>query len=724
MKQNQWIFIIIGIIALFLIGNQFGLFSTFNDSETRAYPLPSNGQEIHFVSPSSIFTTYLQGQSSCGDMSDANCGSGWEPHCFVRDCDECGTWNDPRVSIPVCRTCYYCVEEEVSNVCPSNAPYYCARTEFCYANAGRCECETKNCPSFCTGNVLSYSGICEYSGDGNCAYETTNVECCSDSDCGFGLICSGNICVQPFVDGKNLGFEEWSTVPNYWDISSNLFYASKEDKLSEGDFSLGLFNPGGTFQASPSCTQFVQATQQIDLTNIDELKFDSAYCIVSGSVDVAPRIFCCGKETGCAPNDGTRGSANKVKLYIGDDIYDIPQDYQETTIDVSSYNGLQTIKFYYGFCPSISGGWGVGTTFQKIDNIRLVGGHLALLEAELQKKIKAIEELEGNLEAQAQLLSDLEVSLDEKIQIVLFLTSEIEEQAILVSQLQLNLDEKIAIVSQLTNNINEQEIIIEALNLKTSEQLELIGQLDLTVQEQAELISSMELTLQEQADYINELNLNLQQKSYWIDLLVDTNEEQAELISLMELSFGDQAGIIQALNNEIIDDAEIISNLDLTVSEQAELILEMKLNLEEQAELIDSLSLSNEDVAELINNLELTISEQALLINNLNIELDDDAEIIGNLKLSLNEQADLIQELGLSLEEEAIIIAELNLKLEEEQILIDALKLTIAEQKVLIENLENYSPSFDFKEFFDNNKTVIFIILGFLGLLVVAGGKK
>jgi len=69
----------------------------------------------------------------------------------------------------------------------------------------------------------------------------------------------------------------------------------------------------------------------------------------------------------------------------------------------------------------------------------------------------------------------------------------------------------------------------------------------------------------------------------------------------------------------------------------------------------------------------------------------------------------------------------MNLTLQEDEVLITKLKLTIEEQQKLIEDLKDYEPikePFNFTDFFEQYKMIIFIIGGFLIIMFLIGGKK
>jgi len=378
------------------------------------------------------------------------------------------------------------------------------------------------------------------------------------------------------------------------------------------------------------------------------------------------------------------------------------------------------------------------------------------LEATITEKTAMIESLTQNLNEQAQIVNQMEATIEEKAQIIQQLTSNINEQNELISQLELNLEEKITLVEELTTNINEQALIIQALTSQAEEQAEIISNLELTISEQADLISQMELTvyeqsviindlnleIQEQAQIIDDLNLNLQQKIELISQLELTNQEQEELIAQMNLSFAEQQEILDALNIIIENDAQYILDLEmsisesaiyidslkLTISQQASLISQLQLSNQEQADLISQLKLNNEETAQLIIDLNLKISDQAETIDNLNLIISDDAEIIKNLNLKISDQANLIDSLNLTINQQIDLISQLELSIEEEKQLVEQLSLTISEQQLVIEGLQGgngeIETGFDFQQFWEDYQILIIIGGGILFLLIIFGGRK
>lgn len=750
-KQNNTILWVLGII---IIGVLVGTIYEKTPSITIYPSLPDSGGEIYYPSefPFFLFTT-----SGCGDMSDAGCGDGWEPQCFVNDCDNCGvfyTGSPPDYSNPFCSTCYFCVRTGSAPeipTCPDHAPYYCDALEGCISTQPemlrKCDCYKKFCVSSCSSKTLNYKGICVLGG--TCEYETVGVECCSDTDCGGSLVCKGYSCLKD-EPGQNLGFEFWTTdfSPQYWDVGTSSYMFVQKAEGTIGSYSLGLIMPSteSTFGVDIFGCLYTEVSQDIDLTDIDELKYDctGTYGWSCESPDI-PTF----QEGGDYPL--------RYKTYIDSTGYSMKTGLN--TINVRSYTGIHKVKFYTSLCyegSEDSGRIGTEGWETKIDNIQLIGSDYALLEALLQEKIELLMKLEGELVKQSQLISDLDIELETKINLVKSLTDNIDEQLILISALELNLDEKIQLVNSLELNIQEQAITILALTSQAEEQAIIISNLNLNIQQQAQLISEMELTafqqaiiiddlnlnIQQQAQIIDNLNINLQQKIELISQLEITTQEQLDLIGQMTLSFTEQQEIIDSLSRIISEDvnyilelelsvvqsADYINSLELTVSQQSDLISQLELTNQEQTNLISQLELNNEETAQLISNLDLQISDQALIIDGLNLELLDDAEIISNLNLKLSEEAHLIDELHLTINEQIELISQLELSMAEEKELISQLHLTIEEQQRILDGLRE--TKFDFYKVlykigdFEIELWMLGIIGVLLLLLLMTGGGK
>lgn len=503
---------------------------------------------------------------SCGPEDPGDCPSGydricWETNDFVN---------------------YFTCERDGSPQCPSAAPNYCSSTQLCYVSPSRCDCLGVSCPNICSNSVLSTAGTCEIGG--SCGYHTTSVSCCVDTDCSTGLVCSGNSCSPPNTNGQNLGFENWigDVSPIHWDIAADGYGIARSVVSTEGSYSLGFVSTG--FSGFVDACKFVEASQDIDLTGIDEVRFTcSAHCtdidsLWGGGTPLAGQL---------AVRWENRVSLNGVEttMSIGENI-----------LDTSSVSGVTNLKFVKRFCPVVPASWGgLGNTPTSIDDVRLISDN-----SDLQDALDRIGELTGDINAIIGVISNLETTLAEKIFIVQTLTTNINDQALLIDALTQNIDEQAQIILNLSVKANEQAILIVALTQNVDEQIALIGALDLQIGQQADLI--------------NALTTNLEEKALLVSQLQSTNVDQAALITEMKLSFSDQAQIINNLDNVVKDDAELINNLDLSIQEQANLITSLNLNLEEKANLISELKLTNEETVILIDNLKLKVSEQKSLL--------------------------------------------------------------------------------------------------------------
>lgn len=755
-KKNNIIFWIIGLVLagllLFGVIDLEEIFSVNKKFPTVSISPPLIDSKVkHFPSTSSLFT--FGAVPSCGDMSDAGCGSGWEPQCFVNDCGNCGSHIVGGVT--ECSTCYFCVRIEPAPstpTCPDHAPVWCEVLDGCVTTQPEsiraCDCYKKFCVSSCSSKTLNYNGICVTGGD--CSYETVGVECCADIDCGEGLVCKGYTCLKDEL-GKNLDFEFWVNdfSPTYWDTKSNYMFVEKANGIS-GSYSLGLTMPdtGASGGVDIFGCLYAEASQEVELTDIDEITYEC--------------------ETGtpfgwsCEDFDFSPSVKLKFRTYIDSDEFIMIKGLN--TIDVKSYFGTHTLKFYKAIC-SESARMGTTEWQTRIDGVELVSSSLAQLEALLQEKIALIMELEGELIKQSQLISDLDVTLETKINLVQSLTGDIDEQLVLISQLELNLAEKIEVVQALELNIQEQAItilaltsqaeeqavIIDSLELTISQQALLIGEMELTTYEQSIIIEDLDLEISQQAQIIDNLNLNLQQKIELISQLKLTTQEQADLIAEMELSFTEQQEIIDSLSRIIGEDvdyilelelsvsqsAEYINSLELTVAQQSDLISQLQLTTQEQADLISQLELNNEETAQLIANLNLQISQQAEIIDELDLTIQNDAEIIANLNLQLSEEADLIDSLHLTINEQIELISQLELSFAEEKELVSQLNLTIAEQQRILDELKTYRDLREYVKEFDLDRvlfkagdvevTVLYFVIGLgilLLLLIIGGGRR
>jgi len=197
-----------------------------------------------------------------------------------------------------------------------------------------------------------------------------------------------------------LGFEFWVNdfSPTYWDTKSNYMLTEKATGIS-GSYSLGLTMPdtSETVGVDIFGCIYTEAYQEVDLTDIDEISYECGHGTPYGwsceDFDFQPTVHL------------------RFRTYL--DSTEFKMNSGLNVIDVRSYFGVHTLKFYKAICcdECSSGTSGYQT---KIDNVQLIPSNLAELEAEVLRQAELLRSLEGELVKQSQIISDLNITLESK----------------------------------------------------------------------------------------------------------------------------------------------------------------------------------------------------------------------------------------------------------------------------------------------------------------------
>jgi len=755
MKDNG-IYVIIGIIILFVIlinSNVIDFSRSFSITSSISEPVSSKESvsEVvkHYVIEENI-GIFAIGDTACGSMGDAGCGSGWHPECFVEDCDNCG---DAFVGgVKKCSTCYFCVRDEGQDCsddpsmsldclswcedgwiydygdntcCPQDSPYYMGGGA-CSTNrnldfspygaqlpADNYYTRRSNCDVFVFGPYSNPNSIlkeekcignnnfvCEIESDFINIFQSQGtvigecgVQCLSNGDCPDDEVFGNKFC-----DGLNVAQQ---TI----------------------DYSCSGFQCIGAETSKVIETCDVKCEETMNLTT-NELPIRPWYseiesrnnCINIGVDDKNNPVFFIYHGTGCTFWGGEysliyqnldfaniksldfdlsisdRGSQNVMRVIIsidGNILYTKNVVHGESSLEhlVLDVGGYSgNHRLEVKAISTASSGSGFGGSVTHVYSI----GNLKALSEEQLTVTDAICSActEDNIVLINEIYHICRGGLYHPVlDLVEFSEEEQQDLLDLINQLETTIEEKAQLISNLELTLQQQGEIVNDLEASIEEKALLIQSLTINIDEQNALIEQLELSLNEKIILVQSLELNIQEQAQTIVSLTSQAEEQTQIISNLNLNIQQQANLIDEMELTIFQQAIIIEDLDLEISQQATIIDNLNLNLQQKIELISQLELTNEQQTQLIETLSLSFSEQQEILDALNIMIENDAQQIIDLQLSLSESANYINNLELTVSQQADLINQLQLTNQEQAELISQLNLNNEQTAQLIANL-------------------------------------